>query len=106
MALPIWTRATLQVLARTSRSTLVTTVAIVPKVVMIVLKKCLTINVMEAPVTALLVVIKRCCRFKGLGSSRLKTLSPQGWFKDTYLNLVYDLLCQDLITRDIQGFQG
>ena len=61
-------------LARTSRSTLVTTVAIVPKVVMIVLMKCLTINVMEEVLTVLLVVISlirgtlpysRLCLLKG-----------------------------------------
>ena len=44
-----------------------TTVAIVPRVVMIVLKKFLTINVMEEVLTALLVVIKKYGSVQGWG---------------------------------------
>ena len=46
-------------LARTSKSTSATTVATAPRVVMIVLKKFLTINVMVGPLTVRHHVIKR-----------------------------------------------
>ena len=67
---------------------------------------CLTINVMEAPVTALHHVVHREeLPFKGIIKAHSR-LCPLESLSIYICNLVYDLLYQDLIARDKQGFKA
>ena len=89
----------------------VTTVAIVPRAAMIVLKKFLTINVMEEVLTALLVVIK--WSFKRGGSSRfIETLTLKSFkiYVTLYIISYIKILLQEIykVSRliELRGVQA